>query len=168
MPLKKFFALQRNHVMVTGKSCKKDEAVISRSAMSNICNEKQTDAKGTTQYISCAPDMSPTSSSCEIIEIRIVESGAKDSLNKKEIEIEGGILGKKNPSADATKSAKKREDNSTFGSNKVLKRCNTANCLKFETNQQEIKFRTTPINLFNDECAFCHSFRTTEVGNFFS
>jgi BRCA1-associated RING domain protein 1 len=30
----------------------------------------------------------------------------------------------------------------------------------------ELKRLPTPINLFEDECVFCHSFRTTEVIQF--
>lgn len=108
-----------------------------------------------------------TSSSCEIIEIRTAVSAAKDSSKKEGAEIKGDISGSKNPSAGAAKSAKRRkEEKNTIDSDKGSKRYNLGNTLNLETNQQERKFRSTPINLFDDECAFCHSFRATEVGYF--
>lgn len=154
--------LQKNHASAASRSSIKDEAIVFTSATDNLCNEEQNDATSEKHSKSCALNMLHTNSSCEIIETNSISSATKDSFKKKEIEIRRGTSESKNPSAGQTKSAKRRrEDKSTIGSGSGSKRCNLG-----KSNEQEKKPRSTPINLFDDECAFCHSFRITEVGFF--
>lgn len=154
--------LQKNHASAASRSYIKDEAIISISLTDNLCNEEQNDATSAKHSKSCALNMSHTNSSCKIIETNSISSATNDSFKKKEIEIRQGTSESKNPSVGQTKGAKRRrEDESTIGSGSGSKICNLG-----KSNEQEKKPRSTPINLFDDECAFCHSFRITEVGFF--
>ncbi|KAF3336917.1 BRCA1-associated RING domain protein 1 [Carex littledalei] len=150
---------EKNHASAASRSSIKDEAIVFTSATDNLCNEEQNDATSEKHSKSCALNMLHTNSSCEIIETNSISSATKDSFKKKEIEIRRGTSESKNPSAGQTKSAKRRrEDKSTIGIGSGSKRCNLG-----KSNEQEKKPRSTPINLFDDECAFCHSFRITEL-----
>lgn len=172
--------LQKNHASAASRSYLKDEAIVSISVTDNLCNEEQNDATSAKHSKSCALNMSHTNSSCEIIETNSISSATNDSFKKKEIEIRQGTSESKNPSAGQTKSAKRtREDKSAIGSGSGSKTCDLGKdkstissgsgskiCNLGKSNEQEKKPRSTPINLFDDECAFCHSFRITEVGFF--
>ncbi|XP_078179578.1 BRCA1-associated RING domain protein 1-like [Carex rostrata] len=165
---------EKNHASAASRSYIKDEAIVSISVTDNLCNEEQNDATSAKHSKSCALNMSHTNSTCEIIETNSISSATNDSFKKKEIEIRRGTSESKNPSADQTESAKRRrEDKSTTGSGSGSKRCDLEStigsgsgskiCNLGKSNEQEKKPRTTPINLFDDECAFCHSFRITEL-----
>jgi hypothetical protein len=164
LPLIISCVLQSSHMLATGGSCRRDETFIFRPATDDLCSEETTDTRATHSKSSAKLGTSLTSSSCKITEIKYVESAKKDSLRKEEFEMKGRISGCQNPLAGTAKRTKSREEESTIGFDEGSKRYNLWNSLNIETSQQEIKSRSMPDNLSDNECIFCHSFGTTEVG----